>query len=82
MGKEEEEKEEKEEDEKEEEKEKEEEEKEEEEEEDEDEDEDEEESVLRFRRIGGAIEIEDPNLARGSLPNKGSRHIDTPKKNG
>jgi hypothetical protein len=35
---------------------------------------------LEFRRIWGAKEIEAPSLARRSLPNKGTGHVDTTKK--
>jgi hypothetical protein len=35
---------------------------------------------LEFRRIWGAKELEAPSLARRSLPNKETGHIDTTKK--
>ena len=35
---------------------------------------------LGFMRIEGAKEIEIPNLARRSLPNKGTGHVGTTKK--
>jgi hypothetical protein len=35
---------------------------------------------LEFRRMCGAKDIEAPSLARRSLPNKGTGHVDTTKK--
>jgi hypothetical protein len=37
---------------------------------------------LVFRQIGGAKEIEAPNLARRPLPNKGMDMLALPKRNG
>ena len=35
---------------------------------------------VEFRRMGKAKEIESPNLAKRSLPNKGTGHVGTTKK--